>query len=192
MDLITNLPLSKGFDSILTIVDQGCMKAAKFIPCHKTIDGAGVAHEYLKHLTPWFGMPRRITSDCDPRFTSKFSRTICKALGIQQNLSTAFHSRTDGQTERMNTWIEQYLRPWSTAWQDNWADMLPIAEYTHNSWKHKGTQLTPHELLIGIKPQVDVQEITDDIPAAKQRLEEMQMARKSAQKRLETIQKGSS
>jgi hypothetical protein len=63
MDLITDLPLSKGFDSILTIVDQGCTKAAKFIPCHKMIDGTGVAHEYLKHLTPWFGMPKRIISD---------------------------------------------------------------------------------------------------------------------------------
>jgi hypothetical protein len=115
MDLITDLPPSKGFDSILTIVDQGCTKVAKFIPCHKTIDGTGVAHEYLKHLMPWFGMPRRIISDHNPRFTSKFSKTIYKVLGIQQNLSTAFHPRTDGQTERMNAWIEQYLRLWSTA-----------------------------------------------------------------------------
>ena len=52
MDLITDLPKSNGFDSILTIVDQGCTKAAKFIPCNKTIDGPGVANEYLKHLVP--------------------------------------------------------------------------------------------------------------------------------------------
>jgi len=109
MDLITDLPKSQGFDSILTIVDQGCSKAAKFIPCIKTIDGTGVALEYLKHLVPWFGLPKRIISDRDPRFTSAFAKEMCKALGIQQNLSTAFHPRTDGQTERMNAWIEQYL-----------------------------------------------------------------------------------
>ena len=109
MDLITDLPKSQGFDSILTIVDQGCSKAAKFIPCTKTIDGTGVALEYLKHLVPWFGLPKRIISDRDPRFTSAFAKEMCKALGIQQNLSTAFHPRTDGQTERMNAWIEQYL-----------------------------------------------------------------------------------
>jgi len=63
MDLITDLPKSQGFDSILTIVDQGCSKAAKFIPCTKTIDGTGVALEYLKHLVPWFGLPKRIISD---------------------------------------------------------------------------------------------------------------------------------
>jgi len=66
MDLITDLPKSQGFDSILTIVDQGCSKAAKFIPCTKTIDGTGVALEYLKHLVPWFGLPKRIISDRDP------------------------------------------------------------------------------------------------------------------------------
>ena len=58
MDLIMDLPKSQGFDSILTIVDQGCSKAAKFIPCTKTIDGTGVALEYLKHLVPWFGLPK--------------------------------------------------------------------------------------------------------------------------------------
>src|SRR5580692_10642616 len=67
--------------------------------------------------------------------------------------------------------------------------MLPIAEYAHNSWKHEGTQQTPHELLIGIKLQVNIKEIVDDVPATKQRLEEMQTARSSAQKRLEAIQK---
>ena len=66
MDLITDLPKSQGFDSVLTIVDQGCSKAAKFIPCHKTIDRPGIANEYLKHLVPWFGLPKRIISDRNP------------------------------------------------------------------------------------------------------------------------------
>jgi len=91
MDLITDLPRSDSYDSILTIVDQGCSKAAKFIPCQKTIDGPGMANEYLKHLIPWFGVPKRIISDRDPRFTSNFAKTLCKNLGVQQNLSTAFH-----------------------------------------------------------------------------------------------------
>ncbi len=66
MDLITDLPQSKGYNSILTIVDQGCSKAAKFIPCNKTIDGETVATLYFKHLFPWFGIPRRIISDHNP------------------------------------------------------------------------------------------------------------------------------
>jgi hypothetical protein len=109
MDLITDLPKSSGYDMILTIVDQGCSKAAVFLPCNKTINREQTACLYLRHLVPWFGTPKRIISDRDPRFTSKFSRAMCKALGIQQNLSTVFHPRTDGQTERMNAWVEQYL-----------------------------------------------------------------------------------
>ena len=97
MDLITDLPLSRKYDAILTIVDQGCSKAAKFIPCNKTIDGQGVATLYLRHLFPLFGIPKRIITDRDPRFTSHFSTAVCKATQIQQNLSTAFHPRTDGQ-----------------------------------------------------------------------------------------------
>jgi hypothetical protein len=43
MNLITDLPLSNKYNAILTIVDQGCSKAAKFLPCNKTINGQGVA-----------------------------------------------------------------------------------------------------------------------------------------------------
>ena len=76
MDLITDLPKSGRYDAILTIVDQGCSKSAKFIPCNKTIDGEGVATLYFKHLFPWFGIPKRIISDRDPRFTSHFARAV--------------------------------------------------------------------------------------------------------------------
>jgi hypothetical protein len=171
MDLITDLPRSEGYDSILTIVDQGCSKAAKFIPCNKTIDAEGVAQEYLRHLVPWFGIPKWVISDRDPRFMSKFSQTLCNNLGIQQNLSTAFHPRTDGQTERMNAWVEQYLRCWTTGRQNNWAKFLAMAEYAHNSWKHEVTKLSPHRMLFGIEPQVNIKFIDDVNPTSVDRLQ---------------------
>jgi len=188
MDLITDLPKSQGFDSILTIVDQGCSKAAKFILCTKTIDGTGVALEYLKHLVPWFGLPKRIISDRDPRFTSAFAKEMCKALGIQQNLSTAFHPRTDGQTERMNAWIEQYLRPWTSGKPSAWSQLLPVAEFAHNSWKHDVARKSPHELLIGIKPQVILKHLEGSVPAAETRLRLLDESRQSAQKLLQNVQ----
>jgi hypothetical protein len=110
IDLITDLPRSEGYDAILMIVDQRCSKAAKFIPCNKTIDAKGVAHEYLHHLVPWFSLPKWIILDCNPRFASWFSQTLCHNLSIQQNILTVFHLGMDGQTERMNAWVEGYLR----------------------------------------------------------------------------------
>ena len=91
MDLITDLPRSQGFDTILTIIDHGCLKAAKFIPCNTTITGQEVAALYLQHLVPWFRIPRKIISDRDPRFISHFTKELCCLLHIQQNVSTAFH-----------------------------------------------------------------------------------------------------
>ena len=166
MDLITDLPKSNGFDSILTIVNQGCFKVTKFIPCHKTIDGPGVANKYLKHHVPWFGTPRRIISDRDPHFASTFSQALCCNLAIKQNLSTAFHPRTNSQIERMNAWIKQYLRPWTSQRQNDWAKLLPVAEFAHNSWKSNTTRKSPHKLLIRIKPQVNVKLIDENVPAA--------------------------
>ena len=58
MDFITDLPKSKGYDTILTIVDQGCSKVTKFIPCNKEITREGVAELYLQHLFPWYGIPK--------------------------------------------------------------------------------------------------------------------------------------
>jgi hypothetical protein len=188
MDLITDLPMSDRHDLILTIVDQGCSKAAKFIPCSKTINGQGVANEYLKHLIPWFGLPKRIISDQDPQFTSHFSRTLCKNLGVQQNMSTAFHPQTDGQTEWMNAWVEQYLHPWTSSQPHIWAKMLPIAKYAHNSWIHDGTQQTPHYLLMGHTPQINIQLIEEHIPVVMDWIKELTKTRNIVQERLKNMQ----
>ena len=185
MDLITDLPPSNKYDAILTIVDQGCSKAAKFLPCHKTIDGQGVAQLYFKHLFPWFGIPKRIISDRDPRFTSHFSKAVCKATGIQQNLSTAFHPRTDGQSERMNRWIEDYLHHFVSGRQNNWSSLLPVAEFAHNSWKHETTKHTPHELITGVNPSASINTPSDNVPAAQERLQMILEARSDAQKALQ-------
>ena len=91
LDLITGLPQVNGKDSILTIVDHGCSRVAIFIPCMTTITGPGIAQLYLRNVYPWFGLPSRVISDRDPRFTSQFRRALMTKLGINRNISTAFH-----------------------------------------------------------------------------------------------------
>ena len=110
LDFITKLPESEDHDTILTIVDHDCSKAAFFIPCKETIDAEGVAKLYARTVLPHYGLPRRVISDRDPRFTATFTRRLCEDLGIEQNISTAYHPQTDGQSERANQWVEQYLR----------------------------------------------------------------------------------
>ncbi len=109
MDLITGLPQHHGHNAILTIVDHGCSRTAIFLPCSNTITGPGITQLYLDYVYRWFGLPTKMISDRDPRFTSQFGRALAEKLGIQRNLSTAFHPQTDGLSERKNQWVEQYL-----------------------------------------------------------------------------------
>jgi len=132
MDLITGLPKSRGHDSILTIVDHGCSRAAIFLPCQKTITGPQIAQLYYQHLYPLFNLPHQLITDRDPHFTSHFRRALAKELRISWNLSTAFHPQTDGLSERKNQWVEQFLRLLS-ANQHDWATMLPLATLIHNN-----------------------------------------------------------
>ena len=75
-------------------------------------------------------------------------REVCKILGIAQNISTAYHPHTNGQSERTNQWLEQYLRFWTNERQDNWAPLLPLAEFAHNNWTHEGTRESPFWVLM--------------------------------------------
>ena len=152
MDLITDLPELQGFNAVLTIVDHGCSKATKFIPCKTMITGQEVTALYLQHLVPWFGIPQKVISDQDPRFVSHFTKELCHLLHIQQNVSTTFHPRTDGASKRANQWLEQYLRIWTADDQTTWAQFLSLAEFIHNLWPHDRMTLMPHKLLFGTKP----------------------------------------
>jgi hypothetical protein len=89
----------------------------------------------------------------------------------------------------MNTWVEQYLRQWTTGRQTNWAAFLPMAEYAHNSWRHEVTKASPHKLLLGFEPQVNIKFLSDVAPMAVDRLRTLEEARMEAQMRLETLQK---
>jgi hypothetical protein len=99
MDLITQLPTSNGYDAILTIVDHGCTRVAVFLPCKTTITGQEVAKLYYDNIYRWFGLPNKIISDRDPRFTSFFVKALAQQLGIKQNVSLAFHPQTDRLSE---------------------------------------------------------------------------------------------
>ena len=152
INFITKLPSANGYDSIMTIVDHDCTKAAVFIPCKEQMDALETAKLYATHVFPHYGLPKKIISDRDVRFTSAFTKELCDCLKIQQNLSSAYHPQMDGLAERTNQWVEQYLRIFGNELQNDWNEHLPIAQFVHNSWPHEVTKRTPFELLIGANP----------------------------------------
>jgi hypothetical protein len=148
-DLITRLPQIKDQDAILTIVDQGCSRAAVFLPCSMTIMGPGIVKLYHDHIFRWFSLPTKIISDRDPQFTSHFSKALTKKLGIKQNISMAFHPQTDGLSERKNQWVKQYLRLVTLVAPEDWMHWLALASAIHNNQKNMTTGLSPNQILLG-------------------------------------------
>jgi hypothetical protein len=161
MDFITKLPKSGKYDMILTIMDHDCTKAAIFIPFQETITAEGVATLYLRHVYPQFGIPKKIISDRDTRFTSKFAKGLNEALGIQSNMSTAYHPQTDGQSERTNQGLEIFIQCYCNEEQDNWHIWLPMAEFTHNQWPNATTKKTPFDLIMGYVKNLQVLKFLD-------------------------------
>jgi hypothetical protein len=154
MDLITQLPTSNGYDAILTIVDHGCMRVAVFLPYKTTITGQEVAKLYYDNIYRWFGLPNKVISDRDPRFTSFFAKALAQQLGIKQNMSSAFHPQTDRLSERTNQWVEQYLRLTTNNAQTDWSDWLGIATMVHNNHKNATINIAPSEALLGYTPRL--------------------------------------
>jgi hypothetical protein len=67
-------------------------------------------------------------------------------------MSTAYHPDTDGQTESVNQTLEQYLRAFCNFEQDNWSEMLPIAEYAYNNSVTSATAMSPFYANYGYHP----------------------------------------
>jgi len=151
MDLITGLPKSRGFDSILTIVDHGCSRGTIFLPCQSMVTGPQITQMYYQHMYPWFRLPSQIISDRDPRFISHFGKSLAKELGVTWNLSTAYHPQMDGLSERKNQWVEQFLQLVANN-QEDWSTVLPLATLVHNNSQNATIRTSPNQLLIGLEP----------------------------------------
>ena len=76
-------------------------------------------------------------------------RELNMMLGIDSKLSTAFHPQTDGQTERMNQELEQYLRMFIDYRQEQWPEWLGTAEFAYNNKVQTSTKVSPFKANAG-------------------------------------------
>src|SRR5215813_4462204 len=156
MDFIEKLPTSSGYDSILVVVDR-LTKQAIFIPTHDTITSAELAHLFVLHVFSKHGVPSHVTSDCGSEFVSHFFRSLGQALDMCLHFTSGYHPEGDGQTERTNQTLEQYLRVHCNYQQDNWADLLPLAEFAYNNAPSATTGISPFFANKGYHPNLQVQ-----------------------------------
>ena len=127
MDFIMDLPVSRGYNVIIVIIDY-FSKQAHFVPTKPPLTALQVAKLFFKHIFKYHGMPAAIISDRDPRFTSQFWQELFKLLDTQLQISSTAHPQTDGQTERVNQSLEGYIRCYVQTDQKDWVDHIDMLE----------------------------------------------------------------
>ncbi|TIB07156.1 hypothetical protein E3P90_04139 [Wallemia ichthyophaga] len=142
IDLITKLPKTRrGHTAILVVVDH-LSKRGHFIATKDTTSGADIAYLYLANVFRHHGLPKIFIHDRDVRFRN-FWRQLHELLGIQLRYTSGGHPETNGQVERTNKTLEQYIRSYTNNQQTNWDSLLPLAEFSYNDSKHDSTGIRP-------------------------------------------------
>ncbi|KAJ1599193.1 hypothetical protein NDA14_003925 [Ustilago hordei] len=157
LDFIEGLPPSKKYDSktydsILVIVDR-LTKFAILAPTHKTVTAKQTAVLLYGHMVRLFRYPDHMVSDRGRQFISGAWKAFAEQMGVKHSLSTAYHPQTDGQTERVNQVIEQYLRMYCNYEQNDWANLLDTAAFVYNNTVHNSIGVSPFFACYGWNPK---------------------------------------
>jgi hypothetical protein len=155
MDFIKQLPLSGEFDCILVICDRSS-KQVILIPCDVHITPAGLVRLFLIHVFSKHSVPGHVTCDRGKEFISAFFRLLADLLSMEMHYTSGYHPSADGQTERMNQTVEQYLQIFCSYQQDDWDKLLPLAEFALNNAPNASTGISPFFANKGYNPAITV------------------------------------
>ncbi|GJP47591.1 hypothetical protein CLOM_g6773 [Closterium sp. NIES-68] len=157
LDFITRLPTTtSGHDAMLVVIDK-FSKMGHFIPTHTTARTEETAQLFVRYTISQHGIPTTLISDRDPKFTSKFWKQLMSLLGTKLAMSSAYHSQKNGQTERLNSIVEQILRAACKDEISKWDFFLPVLEFAYNNATHIATGQTPFFFCYGRHPLIPEQ-----------------------------------
>lgn len=180
MDFILALPLAEGYNCVWVIVDR-LTKRAHFIPMFMgsgESSASSCAKIFRKEYQRLHGIPETILSDRDVRFTSAFWQEFIKSQGGFHQLSSAFRPNTDGQSERTNRFLNDYIRNYVHATQDNWPELLYSAEFAYNARIHSSIGMSPFEADLGYIPRAVPDHIFDSIVGTQSQQEILSLGQK--------------
>ncbi|QRW20471.1 Retrotransposable element Tf2 protein [Rhizoctonia solani] len=147
-DMIVGLPISEGFDAILTVIDR-FSKMVHFIPTQSTASAIDIANLFITYIWKLHGLPKSTVSDRGPTFNAKFICHLYKRLDIKPTYSTAYHPQTD-----------------------DWVSLLPLAEFALNNLKQTSTGKSPFQICYGYNPRFTVGQKSDEsVPNAEEHAE---------------------
>ncbi|KAJ0393533.1 hypothetical protein ATCC90586_011580 [Pythium insidiosum] len=154
LDFMPDLPPSSPdrYDTILVVLDR-LTKRAHFLPTRKSATAKDTARLFVREHVRLHGFPSSIVSDRDSRFLSAFWKAVTESQRTQIRASTAFKPSTDGQNERSHGFINDYMRAFISPTQDDWFELLPMAEFAYNSRSHSSIGMSPFAADLGYEPQ---------------------------------------
>src|SRR5882724_2821299 len=117
------------------------------------VTALGIAQLFRDHVWKLHGLPEEVISDQGTQFVLNFTCSLSQLLKIRIVASTAYHPQTDGQTERVNQEVEQFLQLFVNQCQDNWDEWLYIAKFAYNNRVHASTHSSPFMLDSGQHPR---------------------------------------
>jgi len=130
------------------------LKQAIFIPTHDTITSTELAYLFVNYVFSKHGVPSHVTSDCGSEFVSHFFCSLGTALDMRLHFTSGYHLKTNGQVERTNQTLEQYLCIYCNYQQDNWSELLPLAEFVYNNTSSATTGVSPFFANKGYHPNL--------------------------------------
>lgn len=166
LDFVTGLALTeRGVDAIMTVTDRKS-KMVHFIPLRfKGSDAQRIARLFIDNVWRLHGVPQKLFTDRDPRFTAAFWKEVCRLTGMMSGMTTAYHPQANGGAERTNATMEQILRAYVGKLGTDWDLHLSAAEYAINNSVSSATGEKPFVMMYGESPctQLDlfVQQVMD-------------------------------
>ena len=137
------------------VVDR-LSKYAHFMAVVHPYTAISIAQLFMNTVYRLHGLRQTIVSDRDPTFLSSFWQELFRLQHVKLNMSTAYYSQNDGQTEVVNRYLENYLRCMASDHPKEWSLWLPLAEYWYNTNYHSSAKFTPYEIVYGQTPPLHV------------------------------------
>ncbi|GJP76649.1 hypothetical protein CLOP_g7063 [Closterium sp. NIES-67] len=154
MDFVTGMPAGSSENNAVLVVVDRLMKMAHFAPCRTTITAEETSQLFISTVVRLHVIPAAIISDRDPKFTSRFWQDTWARYGTCLQFSSAYHSQTDGRTERTNQTMEQLIQ--TNCRNRKWEDVLPRLEFSYNNAPSATTNHSPFYLNYGMDPTVPI------------------------------------
>ena len=191
VDFIMKLPVVAEKDAILVVCDR-LSKMMHFVATTEGTLAEGLVRLLRDNVWKLHGLLESVMSNRGPQFAAELTKELNRMLGIKTKLSTAFHPQTDGQTERMNQELKQYLQFFIENRQKDWLEWLATAEFAINNKVHTATKVSPFmanygkELRIGgyIRRKGKVKSVTEFVERMKKVHEEAEAALKKMQEEI--------